>query len=262
MTTNSLTLNIVTMTSLELVELINSQRKEDEATLAHSDFLKKVPIVLGESVAGNFSCYYTALNGKQNRCYNFPKREACLMAMSYSYDLQAKVFDRMTELEAEKAKSLLPDFSNPAVAARAWADEVEKRQKTEQENVKLLPDAELCKELVENCETTYLIDTVAGMVPMKPSKLRDYLKAEGWLKYSDGTWLPAQKVRDLGWMVVRVDQVSPTRAYPCPAFTMRGVGQLRHTLSLGDLFKHVPVGLEIFRDGKIKVLQHEHPVTQ
>lgn len=24
-----------------------------------------------------------------------PKREACLMAMSYSYDIQAKVFDRM-----------------------------------------------------------------------------------------------------------------------------------------------------------------------
>ncbi len=28
--------------------------------------------------------------------YRFPKREACLTAMSYSYELQAKVFDRMT----------------------------------------------------------------------------------------------------------------------------------------------------------------------
>lgn len=95
---------VLTMSSLELVDLINNQRAEGAATLAHSDFLKKVPQVLGE-VAGNFSCYYTASNGKQNPLYRFPKREACLMAMSYSYELQAKVFDRMTELEGAQAKS-------------------------------------------------------------------------------------------------------------------------------------------------------------
>ena len=97
---------IVTMTSLELVEYINSVRADSEAKLAHSDFLKKVPVVLGEEVAGNFSCYYKASNGKQNPMYRFPKREACLMAMSYSYELQAKVFDRMTELE--EAQRVIP----------------------------------------------------------------------------------------------------------------------------------------------------------
>ncbi|MFM8341893.1 MAG: hypothetical protein ACKN9F_06700 [Methylomonas sp.] len=75
------------MTSLELVDFINANRKEGEAALAHSDFLKKVPKVLGEEVAGKFSGYYTATNGKQNPMYRFPKREACLMAMSYSYEL-------------------------------------------------------------------------------------------------------------------------------------------------------------------------------
>ena len=61
-----------TMTSLELVDFINEDRKRhsDEAgapfpskefaKLEHSDFLKKVPLVLGEKVAGNFSCYYKA----------------------------------------------------------------------------------------------------------------------------------------------------------------------------------------------------------
>lgn len=113
------------MTSLELVDFINNQRGEGEATLAHSDFLKKVPQVIGE-VAGNFSSYYTASNGKQNPCYTFPKREACLMAMSYSYDLQAKVFDRMTALESA-ATPAIPNFANPADAARAWAAEYEAR---------------------------------------------------------------------------------------------------------------------------------------
>lgn len=90
------------MSSLELVQFINNQRDVGAAELAHSDFLKKVPQVLGE-VAGNFSSNYIASNGKQNPCYSFLKREACLMAMSYSYDLQAKVFDRMTALEAKQA---------------------------------------------------------------------------------------------------------------------------------------------------------------
>ena len=52
-----------------------------------------MPQVLGEAVAGNFSGYYKASNGKQNPMYTFPKREACLMAMNCSYDIQARVFD-------------------------------------------------------------------------------------------------------------------------------------------------------------------------
>ena len=122
----------ITMTSLEMVDFINYQRGEGEAVLAHSDFLKKVPQVLGEEVAGKFSRYYKASNGKQNPMYSFPKREACLMAMSYSYDLQAKVFDRMTELEQHNSPVIaMPNFSNPAEAARAWALEYEARQQAE-----------------------------------------------------------------------------------------------------------------------------------
>ena len=123
----------ITMSSLEMVEFINSQRKEGEAELQHKHFLDKVPKVLGEGYAEFSATYVHPQNGQTYPCYRFPKREACLMAMSYSYDLQAKVFDRMTELEAQIAKPALPDFSNPVLAARAWADEVEKRQLIEQE---------------------------------------------------------------------------------------------------------------------------------
>jgi hypothetical protein len=91
----------VTMSGLELVEYINSQRNADEPELRHDNFLAKVPLVLGAVVALNFQGYYKASNGKQNLCYRFPKREACLMAMSYSYELQGRVFDRMTALETQ-----------------------------------------------------------------------------------------------------------------------------------------------------------------
>lgn len=115
---NLITLNsqAVTMSSLEMVQFINNQRDDFAAELAHSDFLKKVPQVLGE-VAGNFSSYYIASNGKQNPCYKFPKREACLMAMSYSYDLQAKVFDRMANMSLEDTfKSWAPSLHRDSLS--------------------------------------------------------------------------------------------------------------------------------------------------
>jgi phage antirepressor YoqD-like protein len=103
----------ITMTSLELVDFINGERGDGEAILAHSDLLKKVPQVLGGG-AGNFSFTYRDVQNKERPCYRFPKREACLMAMSYSYDLQAKVFDRMTALEEKAAQ---PAF-DPASLSR------------------------------------------------------------------------------------------------------------------------------------------------
>ena len=91
----------VTMSSLELVAFINASRQAGEAELTHAHFLQKVPNVLNGDEA-NFRSVYLGKNGQERPCYNFPKREACLMAMSYSYELQAKVFDRMTELEAKQ----------------------------------------------------------------------------------------------------------------------------------------------------------------
>lgn len=70
----------------------------------------KVPKVLGDEQSPKFSGDYTDDKGRTYPCYYFPKREACLMAMSYSYELQAQVFDHMTALEGGKDINLL-DFS-------------------------------------------------------------------------------------------------------------------------------------------------------
>lgn len=106
----------VTMTSLEMVDYINSERKakaeregaafpsKEHPELRHDNFMAKVPEVLGEA-APKFlgTAFYTNGTGAQveRKIYTFPKREACLMAMSYSYELQAKVFDKMTALEQQ-----------------------------------------------------------------------------------------------------------------------------------------------------------------
>lgn len=84
----------VTMTSLELVDFINDHRRQqgDDTVLRHDHFMAKVPKVLGEA-APKFvgtDLYANGTGGMIERdIYRFPKRESCLMAMSYSYALQA-----------------------------------------------------------------------------------------------------------------------------------------------------------------------------
>lgn len=94
----------ITMTSLELVSFINSIRAQEPGyvELKHDDFLKKVRVVLGDG-AGNFSGSYSSTQGKQMPLYRFPKREATLMAMSYSHKVSAQIYDRMEALERQVA---------------------------------------------------------------------------------------------------------------------------------------------------------------
>ncbi|HGJ5884034.1 Rha family transcriptional regulator [Arsenophonus sp.] len=107
-----------TMSSLEMIDYINADRASKAKSeglafpckkyrqLQHRSFLTKVPKVLGEHLA-KFFAQYKDSTGRDLPCYRFPKREACLMAMSYSYELQATVFDRMTELEGGQDINLL-----------------------------------------------------------------------------------------------------------------------------------------------------------
>ena len=127
----------VTMVSLELVDYINDSRKFDEkpVQLRHADFMAKVPKVLGVETSEKFRSSYLAGNGEQRPCYRFPKREACLMAMSYSYELQAQVFDRMTAMEQHIAAQNLPSYAidDPIERAKKWIEEEKQKQLAIQE---------------------------------------------------------------------------------------------------------------------------------
>ncbi len=83
---------VVSMTSLEIVEFINSRRPEGSAELRHDSFMTKVPKVLGEGGVQNFlETHVHPQNGQTYPIYRFPKRESMLMAMSYDYAAQAAI---------------------------------------------------------------------------------------------------------------------------------------------------------------------------
>lgn len=182
----------VTMSSVELVEFINKHRQEVATTekpykeLRHDHFMAKVPQVLGEKAAPIFlgtDIYTNGTGGTvQRQIYQFPKRESCLLAMSYSYELQAQVFDRMTAMEEalKQPAPLLPDFADPAAAARAWAEQFEAKQLAQRQVAELAPKAEAL-DTIADTTNTYCIRDCAKAIGIKESDLIKLLIDKKWI---------------------------------------------------------------------------------
>jgi hypothetical protein len=111
-----------TMTSLEMVDFINATREPGEGLLRHDNFMQKVPKVLSENYWQFEGMATWIANGgvRQRPIYNFPEREAYLMAMSYSHKLQTIVYDAMVAAETKVAAAEAVQLAYPAVVAEAW----------------------------------------------------------------------------------------------------------------------------------------------
>lgn len=187
--------NSVTMTSLELVAFINTEREaaakadgvafpsKGYAKLQNKDFLAKVPEVLGKERSAEFSADLPDSYGRPQPAYIFPKREACLMAMSYSYDLQAKVFDRMTALEA---KAAAPAMAASKAASKLAASKLATAKTIEsaQQQAKLSiaePKADALDRIPTASEGSMGITNAAKSLQMQPNRLFAWLRANKWI---------------------------------------------------------------------------------
>lgn len=207
MNTTALEQNVQpTMSSIELCEYINAERDlNNEGRLRHDNLMAKIPKVIGNA-APSFegTSHYTNGAGHTvaRRIYNLPKREACLVAMSYSYDLQATVFDRMTELEQVAVKPALPNFSNPVEAARAWADAKESEQKALAEAQAAKPAIEFTNQ-VSVAHDAITIGEAAKAIGTGRNRLCSFLRHQGWINRHNE---PYQSRIESGLMDVKVSK--------------------------------------------------------
>lgn len=226
----------VSMTSLELVEFINEVRKRQAHSagmsfpndgypkLLHKNFLAKVPEVLGEGSA-KYSADLPDGYNRPRRGYILPKREACLMAMSYSYELQASVYDHMTELEDRvkgRVIATLPDFSNPAAAARAWAEQFELQQAANQALAIAAPKAEFVDKYVESTGLKGFRQT-AKLLGANEARFREFLLDRRIMYRMGGEWQAYQNHVDAGRFQVKTGTTDGGHAFNQAKFTPKGV---------------------------------------
>lgn len=233
----------VTMTSLELVEFINSQRTQGEAELTHANFLAKVSKVLGET-SHSFECDLPDAYGRPRRGYRFQKREACLMAMSYSYDLQAKVFDRMTELENLVEQPRIPQTMPEAL--RLAAEAIEQRDKLALENkvqaaalAEATPKAQAL-DLIAAGEKSVTIRESAKLLNIKENRLTAWLHEHNWVYRLNGRWVAKQPHIQAGRLIYKearyTDEKTGHEVYaPYCHITPKGLAKLAQIFGSGQM---------------------------
>ena len=212
-TTNEST-HETTMSSIDLAILCVGTSKD-----AHSDFVKKMKNVLGESKLGNFS-ELKKIKDLDGHCkgtrtiYNLPEREACLMAMSYSYSLQAEIYDAWKELEksltpVQRARRELAVLERMEVLA--LENKELERTKAEISNKKTATAMatastqsrrakKIGSELEDITNDTYLYTpTDAGKrLDMSAYSLNQMLLNVGWIYIDHGVKLPTIKTENRG----------------------------------------------------------------
>ena len=73
---------------------------------------------------------YLDSQGKERPMYSLNPKACLLLASGYNPILRAKIIDKLEEYQQKERTSMtaLPDFTNSAEAARAWAEQYEQRQ--------------------------------------------------------------------------------------------------------------------------------------
>lgn len=124
------------------------------------------------------------------------KRDSLVVVAQLSPEFTAQVVDRWQELEAQQ-KALqpqLPDFTNPADAARAWANEFEQKQILQIENQHQAKQIESLQSLFQEGMTVPQFCKQLNGVNVQ--QVNTFLQKRNWLFQQGTQWRVAAYARD------------------------------------------------------------------
>ena len=213
-----------TMSSLEIAKLTGKP---------HNDVMKAIRAMepSWEKVSqGKFSLSSRKVeqpNGgiREYPCYELTKTECLYVATKFNDEARAKLVLRWEELEQKQRAQMLqlPDFTDPAEAAMAWAKEYREKKvlaienkKLEEENIQLAAENQELKhdknylDLIMRSKALLTISQIAQDYGMSGKALNKKLADMG-IQYSiNGQWILYAKYKDCGYVSSR--SIDITRA--------------------------------------------------
>lgn len=218
---NLITQNNLTMSSLEIADLVKSRHDNVRTSierLANKLVIQLPPMQLVEdkqSLSANNKTNAYIFSGEQG------KRDSIVVVAQLSPEFTAALVDRWQELECGAPK--LPNFNNPAESARAWAEQFEANQIAQQKLIDVQPKVDFVDRYVlsDNC---FGFREVCKKLHANESRFREFLLSHGVMYYLGGKMTAKQVHIDAGRFKVMTGVASQNNhAYVQPKFTTKGV---------------------------------------
>lgn len=169
------------MSSREIADLVGSRHddvKRSIERLAARRVISQPPMADGPKSG----------NGVVVQEYQICKRDTYIIVAQICPEFTAALVDRWSELESRQSLTL-PDFSNPAAAARAWAEQFELQQATSQALSIAAPKAAFVDQYVE-ASGSMSFRQVAKLLNAKERQFRQMLLDKGVMYYLGGVLTP------------------------------------------------------------------------
>lgn len=217
------------MTSREIAELTGRR---------HDQVLRTARELVAEGVTQSVETpYLHEQNGQHYPQHLLTKRDSLVLVARLSPEFTGRVIDRWMELEA--AAVALPDFSNPAAAARAWADAVEAKQALQVELEAAKPALAFVDQYVR-AEAGKGFREVCKLLGAREPHFRAFLRDEKIMYFLNGDWAPYAQHLDAGRFVVKTGAAQSGHAFTRTLFTPKGVNWIAGEWAKYQLRSHVP----------------------
>lgn len=204
-----------TMSSREIAKLTGKQ---------HQHVKRDVEKMLGElgEDASSFGRIYLDTMNRRKTEYLLDREHTDCLLTGYSAAMRMAVIKRWRELEGGRVIATLPDFSNPAAAARAWAEQFELQQRANQALIEAAPKIAFVDKYVESTGLKGFRQT-AKLLKANETRFRKFLIDKKIMYRMGGEWQSYQAHIDAGRFEVKTDTADNGHAFNQTKFTPKGV---------------------------------------
>jgi phage regulator Rha-like protein len=170
-----------TMSSREIAQLCQKP---------HDNVLKLIRSLIDGGIVKSTTPhqYMHPQNGQWYTEFLSDKRDSLVVVARLSPEFTAAVIDRWQELETQNNALALPNFTDPAAAAEAWAKEYREKQALAIENQTLKPKADAYDRFLDSdgLMTSGVIGKLLGY--KSAQEFNDAIHAKGVAFKSSGVW--------------------------------------------------------------------------
>jgi Rha family phage regulatory protein len=203
------------MTSLQIAEVTGKR---------HADVMRDIRNILGQGVnERNFALVeYRDKKGESRPMYELTPKGCLILASGYDVVLREKIIDKLEEYQQRESANMitLPDFTDPAEAAMAWAKEYREKKVLaiendslkienkilEKENVELASEVQELKhdrnylDIIMRSRSLMTVSQIAQDYGMSAKAFNQQLAKMGIQYKNNEQWILYSRYKDCGYV--------------------------------------------------------------